>query len=74
MQELWEHLKDMYEQKQDKVKVKLVYIPSGQGEQATMNRIVAAKRAGKDSVDVDLYEANGGSDMAADKKTGCSKA
>ncbi|WP_339321640.1 extracellular solute-binding protein [Paenibacillus sp. FSL W8-0194] len=70
VQELWEHLKDMYEQKQDKVKVKLVYIPSGQGEQATMNRIVAAKRAGKDSVDVDLYEANGGSDMAADKKDG----
>lgn len=70
VQELWEHLKEMYEQKQDKVKVKLVYIPSGQGEQATMNRIVAAKRAGKDSVDVDLYEANGGSDMAADKKDG----
>ncbi|WP_136604321.1 extracellular solute-binding protein [Paenibacillus dokdonensis] len=70
VQELWEHLKEMYEQEQDKVKVKLVYIPSGQGEQATMNRIVAAKRAGKDSVDVDLYEANGGSDMAADKKDG----
>jgi putative spermidine/putrescine transport system substrate-binding protein len=68
VQELWGHLKEMYEKKQDKVKVKLVYIPSGQGEQATMNRIVAAKRAGKDSVDVDLYEANGGPDLIADKK------
>ncbi|MFC3746540.1 extracellular solute-binding protein [Paenibacillus sp. GCM10012306] len=70
VQELWEHLKEMYEKEQDKVKVKLVYIPSGQGEQATMNRIVAAKRAGKDTVDVDLYEANGGADLAADKKDG----
>ncbi|WP_051776019.1 extracellular solute-binding protein [Paenibacillus tyrfis] len=68
VQELWKHLKDLYEKKQDKVKVKLVYIPSGQGEQATMNRIVAAKKAGNNSIDVDLYEANGGSDLAAEKK------
>jgi putative spermidine/putrescine transport system substrate-binding protein len=53
---LWDKLKPMFEAKNPDVKVKLVYIPSGTGAQPTYDRILAAKQAGKDSGDIDLYE------------------
>jgi putative spermidine/putrescine transport system substrate-binding protein len=53
---LWDKLTPMFEEKNPDVKVKLVYIPSGTGAQPTYDRIVAAKKAGKGSGDIDLYE------------------
>jgi putative spermidine/putrescine transport system substrate-binding protein len=64
---LWDKLTPMFEAKNPDVKVKLVYIPSGTGAQPTYDRILAAKQAGKDSGDIDLYE-DGVSSVTKGKK------
>ncbi|WP_199624605.1 extracellular solute-binding protein [Paenibacillus alkalitolerans] len=59
----------MFEEKNKNVKVKLVHIPSGQGGQSTLDRLLAAKEAGQKSVDIDLYEA-GINDLLVGEKNG----
>jgi len=56
VKDLWDTLIPMFEKQNDKVKVKEVYIPSGAGAEPTYDRILAAKKAGKGSGDIDLYE------------------
>lgn len=56
VKDLWDTLVPMFEQQNDKVKVELVYIPSGTGAEPTYDRILAAKQAGKGSGGIDLYE------------------
>ncbi|QHW31155.1 extracellular solute-binding protein [Paenibacillus rhizovicinus] len=53
---LWDTLIPMFEKDHANIKVKEVYIPSGTGAQPTYDRILAAKKAGKGSGDIDLYE------------------
>jgi putative spermidine/putrescine transport system substrate-binding protein len=53
---LWNKIGPMFEAKNPDIKVKLVYIPSGTGAQPTYDRILAAKKAGKGSGNIDLYE------------------
>jgi putative spermidine/putrescine transport system substrate-binding protein len=69
VKELWDTLKPMFEKQNPDVKVKLVYIPSGTGAQPTIDRIIAAKQAGKGSGDIDLYE-DGLSNVTKGKKEG----
>ncbi|MDF2958894.1 MAG: transporter substrate-binding protein [Paenibacillus sp.] len=69
VKELWETLIPMFEKKNPDVKVKLVHIPSGQGGQSTVDRLLAAKKAGQKSVDIDLYE-SGINDMLVGEKDG----
>ncbi|MRN51663.1 extracellular solute-binding protein [Paenibacillus monticola] len=56
---MWEKIVPMFEAQNKNITVKLVHIPSGQGGQSTMDRLIAAKKAGETSVDIDLYEASG---------------
>lgn len=56
VKDLWDTLIPMFEKQNDMVKVKEVYIPSGAGAEPTYDRILAAKKAGKGSGDIDLYE------------------
>ncbi|QHT59640.1 extracellular solute-binding protein [Paenibacillus lycopersici] len=53
---LWDTLVPMFEKDHPNVKVKEVYLPSGTGAQPTYDRILAAKKAGKGSGGIDLYE------------------
>ncbi|AZN41414.1 extracellular solute-binding protein [Paenibacillus albus] len=53
---LWDTIIPMFEKEHADVKVNEVYIPSGTGAQPTYDRILAAKKAGKGSGDIDLYE------------------
>jgi putative spermidine/putrescine transport system substrate-binding protein len=56
VKDLWDTLIPMFEKQTPDVKVKPVYVPSGTGAQPTIDRIIAAKQAGKGSGDIDLYE------------------
>jgi putative spermidine/putrescine transport system substrate-binding protein len=56
VKDMWDTLVPKFEEQNQDVKVKLVYIPSGTGAQPTYDRILAAKQAGKGSGDIDLYE------------------
>ncbi|NGZ76891.1 extracellular solute-binding protein [Saccharibacillus alkalitolerans] len=56
VKDLWDTLEPMFEKEHPEIDVKLVYIPSGTGAEPTYDRIVAAKKAGKGSGDIDLYE------------------
>lgn len=53
---LWKAMVPEFEKKHPNIKVKLVHIPTGQSGQATLDSLVAAKKANQTSVDVDLYE------------------
>lgn len=55
VQEFWEEVIPKFEAKHKDIKVDLVFLPAGQGGQSTMDRLIAAKKANKDS-DVDIYE------------------
>jgi len=55
VKDFWEALIPKFEKEHPEIDVKLVFLPSGQGGQSTMDRLVAAKKAGKDS-GVDIYE------------------
>ncbi|MDQ6419403.1 extracellular solute-binding protein [Paenibacillus sp. LHD-117] len=56
VKELWDTLIPMFEKQNPNVKVKEVYLPSGTAAQPTLDRLIAAKQAGKGSGDIDLYE------------------
>src|SRR4029453_10008381 len=56
VKELWDTLVPMFEEQNPNVKVKEVYLPSGTAAQPTLDRLIAAKQAGKGSGDIDLYE------------------
>ncbi|KAG2870537.1 hypothetical protein PC115_g25090, partial [Phytophthora cactorum] len=56
VKDLWDSLEPMFEKEHPDIDVNLVYIPSGTGAEPTYDRIVAAKKAGKGSGDIDLYE------------------
>ncbi|MCK6073328.1 extracellular solute-binding protein [Paenibacillus silvae] len=56
VKDLWDSLEPMFEKEHPDIDVKMVYIPSGTGAEPTYDRIVAAKKAGKGSGDIDLYE------------------
>ncbi len=56
VKELWETLIPEFEKANPTIKVKLVYLPSGTGGQSAVDRLLAAKQSGQQSVDVDLYE------------------
>jgi putative spermidine/putrescine transport system substrate-binding protein len=56
VKELWDTLVPMFEKQNPNVKVKEVYLPSGTAAQPTLDRLIAAKQAGKGSGDIDLYE------------------
>lgn len=56
VKELWDTIIPAFEKQTPDVKVNEVYIPSGTGAQPTIDRILAAKQAGKGSGDIDLYE------------------
>lgn len=58
VKDLWETIVPMFEKANPGIKVKLVHIPSGQGGQSTVDRLIAAKKAGEKSVDIDLWEGN----------------
>ncbi|MFC4808746.1 extracellular solute-binding protein [Paenibacillus sp. GCM10023250] len=53
---LWDTIVPMFEKDHPGIKVNEVYIPSGTGAQPTYDRILAAKKAGKGSGGIDLYE------------------
>jgi putative spermidine/putrescine transport system substrate-binding protein len=56
VKDLWDALKPKFEQANPGVKVNLVYLPSGTGAQPTIDRLIAAKQAGKGSGGIDLYD------------------
>jgi putative spermidine/putrescine transport system substrate-binding protein len=56
VKELWETLIKDFEAKNDRIKVKLVYLPAGTGGAPTLDRLIAAKKSGQTDVDIDLYE------------------
>ncbi|MEC0181371.1 extracellular solute-binding protein [Paenibacillus peoriae] len=56
VKELWETLIKDFEAKNDRIKVKLVYLPAGTGGASTLDRLIAAKKSGQTDVDIDLYE------------------
>ncbi|WP_373446978.1 extracellular solute-binding protein [Saccharibacillus sp. O23] len=56
VKDLWDTLEPMFEKEHPDIDVKMVYIPSGTGAEPTYDRIIAAKKAGKGSGDIDLYE------------------
>lgn len=51
----WEKVVSDFEKENKNIDVDFVFVPSGTGGQATIDKIVAAKKSGKDSK-VDLYE------------------
>ncbi|MFC0272265.1 extracellular solute-binding protein [Metabacillus herbersteinensis] len=51
----WESVIPKFEESHENIDVEFVFVPSGTGGQATIDRITAAKKANKDS-DVDIYE------------------
>ena len=55
VKEFWEEVIPMFEEKNKGIKVKLVFLPAGQGGQSTMDRLIAAKKANKDAK-IDIYE------------------
>ncbi|ASA22479.1 extracellular solute-binding protein [Paenibacillus donghaensis] len=69
VKDMWEKIVPMFEAQNDNITVKLTHIPSGQGGQSTMDRLLAAKKAGESKVDIDLFEASG-SDVLLGEKEG----
>lgn len=55
VQNFWEEVIPMFEQDNKNIDVELVFLPAGQGGQSTMDRLLAAKKANKDS-GIDIYE------------------
>lgn len=55
VKEYWEDVIPKFEEKHKEIDVELVFLPAGQGGQSTMDRLVAAKKANKDS-GIDIYE------------------
>ncbi len=55
VQNFWEEVIPMFEEKNNDIDVELVFLAAGQGGQSTMDRMLAAKKADKDS-GVDIYE------------------
>ncbi len=51
----WETVIPKFEEEHKDIDVNFVFVPSGTGGQATIDRIVAAKKANKDS-EIDIYE------------------
>ncbi|MCM3163620.1 extracellular solute-binding protein [Metabacillus litoralis] len=51
----WETVIPKFEETHKNIDVEFVFVPSGTGGQATIDRIIAAKKANKDS-EVDIYE------------------
>ncbi|UPG61994.1 extracellular solute-binding protein [Metabacillus endolithicus] len=51
----WETVIPKFEESHKNIDVEFVFVPSGTGGQATIDRIIAAKKANKDS-EVDIYE------------------
>lgn len=56
VKDLWDTLVPMFEKQNQQIDVNMVYIPSGTGAEPTYDRIIAARKAGKGSGDIDLYE------------------
>jgi len=56
VKDLWDTLIPMFKKENPAIDVQAVYLPSGTGAQPTYDRILAAKKAGKGSGDIDLYE------------------
>lgn len=55
VQNFWEEVIPLFEAEHADIDVELVFLPSGQGGQSTMDRLLAAKKANKDS-EVDIFE------------------
>ncbi|MBT2287554.1 extracellular solute-binding protein [Paenibacillus albidus] len=68
VKDMWEKIVPMFEAQNDGISIKLTHIPSGQGGQSTMDRLLAAKKAGESKVDIDLFEASGGDVLLAEKE------
>lgn len=56
VEQLWKAMVPAFEKAHPNIKVDLVHIPTGQSGQATLDNLVAAKKANQESVDIDLYE------------------
>lgn len=56
VKDLWDTLIPMFKKDNPEIDVQAVYLPSGTGAQPTYDRILAAKKAGKGSGSIDLYE------------------
>ncbi|MCM3443190.1 extracellular solute-binding protein [Metabacillus halosaccharovorans] len=55
VESFWETVIPKFEETHKNIDVEFVFVPSGTGGQATIDRIIAAKKANKDS-EVDIYE------------------
>lgn len=55
VESFWETVIPKFEESHENIDVEFVFVPSGTGGQATIDRIIAAKKANKDS-EVDIYE------------------
>ncbi|KGX86606.1 extracellular solute-binding protein [Pontibacillus litoralis] len=55
VKEFWQEVIPAFEEEHQNIDVELVFLPAGQGGQSTMDRLIAAKKANKDS-EVDIYE------------------
>ncbi|MGN7941025.1 extracellular solute-binding protein [Virgibacillus sp. 6R] len=55
VENFWETVIPKFEEEHKNIDVEFVFVPSGTGGQATIDRIIAAKKANKDS-EVDIYE------------------
>ncbi|MGG1657840.1 extracellular solute-binding protein [Brevibacillus sp. NRS-1366] len=65
---LWEKLIPMFEGKNPGIKVKQTYLPPGQAASPIVDRLVAAKKSGQSSVDIDLFEGGLGEITAGEKE------
>lgn len=65
---LWEKLVPMFEEKNPGIKVKQTYLPPGQAASPIVDRLVAAKKSGQSSVDIDLFEGGLGEITAGEKE------
>jgi putative spermidine/putrescine transport system substrate-binding protein len=68
VKELWETLVPMFEKKNPGIKVKLVYMAQGGTSDATLDRLIAAEKSGKNA-GIDLYE-GGLNDITRGQKEG----
>ncbi|WP_026564210.1 extracellular solute-binding protein [Bacillus sp. UNC41MFS5] len=55
VKDYWETVIPEFEKENPTIDVKLVFLPAGTGGQSTIDRLVAAKKAGKDA-EIDVYE------------------
>ncbi|MCP8971022.1 extracellular solute-binding protein [Ectobacillus ponti] len=68
VQKFWETVLPEFEKTHPEIKVDLVFLPAGQGGQSTIDKLIAAKKAGADS-EVDVYE-GGAEDIVRGEKEG----